>query len=240
MKRQDKKTRTGLILAVFIVLILTILILGMQITEVTVIGNERYTEQQIVDLLFPDQRDRNTAYFYYTEKTKPHKTIPFVEGYKIVFNDMSHVEIILYEKSVVGYVTYMSSNMYFDKDGIVVESTNTKLPGIPLITGLKFGKIVLYQPLPTDSSKIFDEILNMTQILSTYKIRVDRIQYNTYGEATLYIDDLDIIIGSNEGLNGKIAELRDILPKLSDRAGILYLDTYNETDTNVMYTFEPR
>lgn len=240
MKRRNTGIRIGLIPAAMIVLVLIILILGMQITEVTVIGNERYTEQQIVDLLFPDQRDLNTAYFYYNEKTKPHKTIPFVEEYKIVFVNMNHVEVILYEKSVVGYVTYMSSNLYFDKDGIVVESTNTILPGIPLITGLEFGKIVLYQPLPAGSGKIFDDILNMTQILSIYKIHVDRIQYNSYVEATLYIDDLKIIMGDNEGLNGKIAELNDILPRLSGRAGTLYLDTYNETDTNVMYTFEPQ
>ena len=76
-----------------------------------------------------------------------HKTIPFVEDYKIVFRSPVNVEIITYEKSVVGYVSYMNSLMYFDKDGIIVESTNEKLEGIPMITGLRFGHIVLHKPL---------------------------------------------------------------------------------------------
>ena len=40
-------------------------------------------------------------------------------------------------------------------------------------------------------------------------------------------------------MNGKIAELSDMLPKLEEK-GILYLDTYDETATNAMYAFKPR
>ena len=39
------------------------------------------------------------------------------------------------KKCMVGYVSYMNSNLYFDKDGIVVESTSEILPGIPKIEG---------------------------------------------------------------------------------------------------------
>ena len=49
------------------------------------------------------------------------------------------MEIIIYEKSIVGYVSYMSSYMYFDKDGIVVESSSSQLDGVPWVTGLDFG-----------------------------------------------------------------------------------------------------
>ena len=55
---------------------------------------------------------------------------------------------MVFEKSVVGYVSYMSSYMYFDKDGIIVESSVEQLPGVPWITGLDFGHIILHQPLP--------------------------------------------------------------------------------------------
>ena len=46
----------------------------------------------------------------------------FVEDYKLVIKSLNRAEIIVYEKSVVGYVSHMSSYMYFDKDGIIVES----------------------------------------------------------------------------------------------------------------------
>ena len=55
------------------------------------------------------------------------------------------MEVIIYEKSVVGYVSYMSSYMYFDKDGIIVElslihiygpETHLKKQGTPTMGGL--------------------------------------------------------------------------------------------------------
>ena len=163
-----------------------------------------------------------------------------MEDYKLVLKGLTRAELIVYEKSVVGYVSYMSSYMYFDKDGIIVESSSQKLPGVPWINGLKFGHIVLYQKLPVESEWIFQEILNLTQILSIYELSVDKIQYNTLGEATLYMGDIEVILGSNDGLNGKIAELGDMLPQLEGRSGTLYLDNYDETKTNPMYTFKPK
>lgn len=239
-ERQRKKKRIGWTVAVIVFLLLAIIMVSVQITEITVTGNERYTQQQIIDLVFPNRQDRNTAYCYYKSHFKPKEQIPFVQDYKIVFNGLTNIEIIIYEKSVVGYVSYMSSYMYFDKDGIIVESANTRLDGIPWITGLRFGQIVLYQPLPVEYPDIFGEIMNLTQILSIYVIRVDEIKYNSYGEATLYLDELEVVMGSNSELNGKVGELRDILPELEGRTGTLYLDTYSETSGNGMYTFKPR
>ena len=184
--------------------------------------------------------DWNSTYCYLQDHVKDHQQIPFVEDYKLVFKGPSRAEIIVYEKSVVGYVSYMSSYMYFDKDGIIVESASKKLPGIPWITGLKFGHIVLYQKLPVESDRIFEEILNLTQILSIYGLSVDKIQYNSIGDATLYMGDIEVILGNSAGLNGKIAELGDMLPQLEGKSGTLYLDTYDETKTNPMYTFKPR
>ena len=68
-----------------------------------------------------------------------------------MFRSPSDVEVIVYEKSVVGYVSYMNSRMYFDKDGIIVESTSETLPGVPKIAGLSFGHIVLHQRFQRDS-----------------------------------------------------------------------------------------
>jgi len=237
---QKRKKRTGLITGVILVLMLVIFFVSVKVTDITVTGNERYSDEQIVNILFPDQVSRIPALCYLRNRFQEHEKIPFVEDYKIVFQGLNRVEVIVYEKSVVGYVSYMSSYMYFDKDGIIVESTNEKLPGIPWITGLEFGHIVLYQKLPVESEAVFQEILNLTQILSDYDMKVDKIQYNSFGEATLHLGEIEVILGDNESLNGKIAELGDMLPKLEGRSGTLYLDSYDETRTGAMYTFKPR
>lgn len=239
-KSLGRKKRTGMIMAAAGIFMAAILLFSINIKEITVTGNERYTDEQMVQILFPDKASRNTVFCYLRNYFREHEKIPFVEDYKLVFSGPGKVEIIVYEKSIVGYVSYMSSYMYFDKDGIVVESTNSKLAGIPWITGLEFGHIVLYQKLSVESEEIFQEILNLTQILSVYKMNVDKIQYNSFGEATLYMGEIEVILGSNENLNGKVAELNDMLPKLEGLSGTLYLDTYSEADTNAMYVFKPR
>lgn len=119
----------------------------------------------------------------------------------------SDVEVIVYEKSVVGYVSYMNSRMYFDKDGIIVESTSETLPGVPKIAGLSFGHIVLHQPLPVEDISVFNEILNLTQVLSVNEVAVDEIRFNKEKEATLQIRSLKVELGSNSEMNGKLSEL---------------------------------
>ena len=237
---QPKKKKTVLIAVIIVVLLLAIVLLSVNIREITVTGNKRYTQEQLTQILFPDKTSRNTAFCYLRDKFGEHEKIPFVEDYKLVFSGPGRVEVIVYEKSVVGYVSYMSSYMYFDKDGIIVESANSRLDGIPWITGLKFGHIVLYQKLPVEGEGIFEEILNLTQILSIYNMSVDKIQYNSFGEATLYMGGIEVILGGNVSLNGKIAELNDMLPQLKGLEGTLYLDTYDETNTTAMYAFKPR
>ena len=238
-RSSEKRSRKWLVVLA-VIIVLAAGICSVNIRQVTVTGNSRYTEKEIVDMIFQKNMDWNSTYCYLQDHVKDHQQIPFVEDYKLVFQNPFHVQVIIHEKTVVGYVSYMSSYMYFDKDGIIVESSSQKLHGIPWITGLKFGHIVLYQKLPVERERVFEEILNLTQILSIYDLSVDKIQYNTLGEATLYMGEIEVILGSNEGLNGKIAELGDMLPQLEGKSGILYLDNYDETRTNPMYTFKPK
>ena len=128
--------------------------------------------------------------------------------------------------------------MYFDKDGIIVESSGEQLPGVPWITGLEFGHIVLHNPLPVANQDIFEKILNLTQVLSVSGVKVDKIHYDSYLEAELFIGDITVELGNDENLNGKITELKDILPELSGLSGTLYLDTYDENNSSPMYTFK--
>lgn len=227
--------------AVFLAALLILVFLSFaKIDTVQVSGNERYTAEQIETLVFDTKLSRNSVYCYLNHRFRPHKTIPFVEDYEIVFRSLNRVEIIVYEKSVVGYVSYMNSNMYFDKDGIIVESTSGHLPGIPQVTGLKFGHIVLHQPLPVQDAGIFNEILNLTQMLAVNEIQVSEIHFDKDRNATLSIGELRVELGSNSQMNGKLSELSDILADYPSLAGTLYLDTYDESNSNPMYRFEKK
>lgn len=233
----EKKSHMGRWIALAVFLLAVLVILSVRVNTVTVTGNNKYTAGQIEDLIFESRWDRNSLFLFLKDKFCPHEEIPFVEDYSIVFQSPFSVEVIVYEKSVVGYVSYMSSYMYFDKDGIIVESASTRLDGVPWITGLDYGQIVLNQPLPVENEEIFEQIMNLTQVLSIYELAVDQIKYDSSGNATLIIGDISVYLGSDDDVNGKISELHDMLPELEGMSGTLYLDTYEENDSDKWYSF---
>ncbi len=239
-RRRGKKhiwltTASAMVIVAF-VLALSLL----QIRTIHVSGNRQYTAEQIEASIFNTRLSRNPIVCYLQYRFQPHKSIPFVEDYKLVFRSTSDVEIIVYEKSVVGYVSYMNSRMYFDKDGIIVESTNETLPGVPKIAGLAFGHIVLHEPLPVEDLTVFKEILNLTQVLSVNEIAVDEIRFNKEKEATLQIGALRVELGDNNNMDGKLSELTDILRDYPTLSGTLYLDSYDESNSNPMYRFDKK
>ncbi len=233
-----KKKHIGLSVLAAFGLVLGLTVASLKVDEITVSGNSHYTDEELIERIFQTSADRNTVCCYIKDQIKEHQQIPFVEDYSLVFHSLSQVEVIVHEKSVVGYVSYMSSCMYFDKDGIIVESTNGMIDGIPRIVGLEFGQIVLHQPIPVEDEDIFKDILNLTQILSVHEMKVDRIQFDKRRDTTLYMGDLVVFLGDHSDIDGKILRLSNMLPQLEGLSGTLYLDTYDPTNANMAYTFK--
>ena len=225
---------------VVLLLLIAILLASVRIRHFSVVGNTQYSSEEIVSMIFSDSWDTNSVWCFVKDKTKPHKELPFVQRYDIDFDGPLTVNITVYEKNVVGYVDYMSSHMYFDKDGIIVESTGNRLEGIPRITGLSFGSIVLYKALPVENKDVFNNILNLTGALRTYDIDCEEIQYDSLLNATLRIGDISVRLGSNKDMEMKISTLHDILPHLSGRKGELNLSNYSETSDHESYIFKEK
>lgn len=209
---------------------------SIRLTDIKITGCEKYTEEEMKEILFHEKWGDHTAYVYYKDKTRPHEKIPFIEDYKLVFQGLNQLEVIVYEKSIIGCIQYMGNYMYFDKDGIIVETSNEQLEGIPLIGGLHYGRAVLYQPLPVESGAVFKSILNLTQILSSKEIPVERIRFDSLSHITLYIKEVAVYLGSSDELDLKVLELKNLLPELEGLSGTLKLDSYSESG-NGNYSF---
>lgn len=226
---------------VLIPVLIVVILLNISIKTVVVTGNAWYTSEEIENLIFKDNISRNTINCLINNIRKKKIEIPFVQDYSITIVNPFKAEAIVYEKSIVAYVSYMSAHMYFDKDGVVVESSDKILEEVPMVTGLKFGSVSLYKPLPVEDKKIFNEILNLTQVLSIYGVQVDKIKINSSGETVLELGKIEVVLGSSDDMDGKVAELKDMLPKIADLEGTLYLDTYSMTkDRTTAYTFKQK
>lgn len=239
MQEQDtkKKLKRKVILAaaaLALTVALLLFIVGVcRITEVTVIGNDYYTKEEIADLVIDGGYRRNTLYLYLQYNWMEQPAIPFIDALEVKINSLQSVTIRVYEKSIVGYVRYLGKNVYFDKDGIVVESVDRQMEGIPMISGLSFDRLAMYKPLNVADEDIFQIILNITQILKKYELRPDGIRFGSMDELYLHIADVRVALGEGDHLEEKIARVKQLEPDLLDKTGVLHMENYTDESAHI-------
>lgn len=198
-------------------------------------GNIHYTSEEIIDLVTSQRLGDNSLFLSLKYKNKGIQGIPFIEKMDVKVLSPDTIRIIVYEKSVAGYVEYLDRYMYFDKDGIIVEASEMKTAGIPEITGISFDQVILYEPLPVENQDIFKKILSMTQILSKYGISADKIYFDSASEMTLYFGDVRAKLGNDDNIEEKVGRLQQILPAAEGKKGVFRLEGYTGSGDNVSF-----
>ena len=145
------------------------------------------------------------------------------------------VRINVYEKAVAGYISYLGHYIYFDRDGIVVESSLEASDDVPEVLGLSFSYVVLYEKLPIDNEEVFEEILDITQLLSKYNLKANKIFFDSEYNLYLYFEGIEVSIGTKDYIDEKIIQLQYILPKLEGKTGLLEMKDYDEDTKNVTF-----
>lgn len=202
------------------------------VKTVYVEGNVHYSKEEIQDMVMKGVMGNNSLYLSFIYKDKQVNDIPFIAALDVKVLSPDTVKIVVYEKSLAGYIEYLNRYMYFDKDGVVVEISNVKTEGVPQITGITFDHVVLNAPLPVDDQDIFYEILTMTKTLHKYNLSADRIYFDSQKQMTLYFNNVRVIFGSDDLIDEKIMQLQTLLPKLEGKSGVMDLQNYDEnTDT---------
>ncbi len=236
--------RSGLIVKTSIIaMIIVLLILGVfwfleffRITAVQVEGNAHYSAEQIREMVMDSKFSDNSIFLSMQYHNKSITDVPFVEKIDVSVVDRHTVKITVYEKALAGYVQYLGTYMYFDKDGIVVESSGILTPGIPEVSGLKFNHVVLHEPLPVENEEIFQEILNVTNLLNKHGLAATKIQFDSYYNMTLHFEKVRVILGEDADLDQIIMRLTGILPHLQGKSGVLHMETFKEGNKDI--TFE--
>ena len=136
---------------------------------------------------------------------------------------------------MIGYVEYLGTNLYFDKDGIVVESSSEILEGVPKISGLKFSEVTLYEKLPVEDDHVFQVILNLTQALDKNGVFPDLIYLSKKMEMTLYFNEAKVLFGSGEKIDEKVANLASFIEDLKTRKGVLHMENFSEDNTSIIF-----
>lgn len=242
VKQGDKKRNISIIIIASIVAVIIIVSIFafyfFKIESYEITGNKNYTEEEIQNIIFEKAYEKNAIGVYINNIFGKKKTIPFVETYDVDVIWPNRVKVTIYEKAITAYIEYMGVNMFFDKDGIIVESS-TKLPeGIPLVCGLQFDSMQLYSKLAVKDDKVFNTILSITQFLDKYSVDVDKIQFDKNYNIILYKGDIKILLGDGSNIGERIYRLSLVMNKFEGLKGTLYLDDFDENNGDILFKKE--
>lgn len=239
MWKKETKTKTVKKLIVVLAALAVLFILGLsfagvfRVRQVTVTGNAYYTKEEVVDLLLDEGSLQNTLLVYLRYKYQEHPEIPFIDDFEVTMDSWQSLKIRVYEKNMVGYVRYLGQDVYFDKDGIVVESSTQELEGIPQISGVTFDSLAIHQPLSVEDPTIFDTILSITKLLTKYDLDPDEIRFGAGGELFLQLGDVKVALGTGENLDEKISRLKQLEGDLKEKSGTLHMENYTDETTHI-------
>lgn len=230
------KKRKGKIGVVLIILVIVAVGIGAfyyfistrSVKTVYVEGNVHYTEEEIKQMVMQGFWGNNSFYLGMKYRNKGVENIPFVDVMDVSVLAPDTIKIVVYEKALAGYMEFMDSFMYFDRDGYVVETSNVRTIGIPQVVGLKFDSVVLGEKIPVEDDSVFEKIMNLTNLLDKHEIRADKIYFQTDLDITLYIGELRVMLGKATDLEEKIMLLPSLLSHLTEKKGVLHLENYTE------------
>ncbi len=245
MRRDDTdiphlQLKIGLIIVLGTITILLsvmyFLLVHYEVKNVIVEGNKHYSSKEIQDMIMTGYFGDNSLYLSLKYKNKEITDVPFIETMDVNVTSNDTIKIMVYEKSLAGYVEYLGRYMYFDNDGVVIEAAKVPTKGIPKVTGLKFDHVVLYKKLPVENDSIFQDILTITKLLNKYDDVCDTIQFDANYQVTLGYGTIKVNIGKLENLDEKLMQLPYILPSLDGERGTLDLQNYTSDKKSI--TFE--
>lgn len=232
-KKKSHRLYAFFVLTLGIMIIVLSMLLLFHIQKVEVKGNTYCTDTEIVELVKNDKFSNNSLYVLGKYRLGKGKTLPCFENIKVSLKAPWSIRITVKEKQPVGYLVDGKDYVYFDKEGFVVEKGKIPIDGVPLVEGIEVKTMEEYQPLKSDSSRIFEEILKASQELKKQKLASDKIVCKKE-RIFLYVGNVCVSLGTHV-TSEKIAQLPPILEKLEGKSGTLHLENYSEDQETIPF-----
>ena len=92
-------------------------------------GSGHYTEDEIKEMILRGPMASNSILAPLLYSREKAGDIPYVEGFTVSRTDRNTIVISVKEKKPVGCIPYLDSYIYFDRNGIFIESDRTRRSG---------------------------------------------------------------------------------------------------------------
>ncbi len=242
VRQKERRPVSGKVkgLLVFCIVLLiamaAVIISQCRIETIIVNGNESYTKDEVEASVRENSID-NTVFYTVLAFFGDNAYLPFIEELDVTFLDAHTILVEVEEKMRAGMIQEMSEYFYFDKEGVLLESSGVKIKDVPIVTGLQMNECVLNERIEPKEENVFPLILKMAQLILKYEIPVSEIQFNTLSDIRLKCNSIQVCLGDGTEIDAKMAELPTVLDSLYGKQGELNMRQF--TEENGVITFKP-
>ncbi len=240
MHKKDKRNKSAYASAIKLLILIVVallIIVGLntvKVKNIEVCGGEHYTAEELIEKAFGGITNRYTAFIWAKQKLGfEQESIPFVEKIDVEIIDKNSVRLIVYDKSISGCVLHMGKYMYFDREGIVVDSSEERMAGIPVVTGVNFKSVVMNSRLEVETDTYFTKIMNLTQLLEKYEIDADEINFDVRSNVTVYVNGSQAELGFTDNYDYRIHGLKNVLKSAGEVKYRFDMRNYSPDNTDV-------
>ena len=216
------------IICSIVLVIVLILWFTFLIDTVTIEGNTYFSTTEVEKSYTGKWWQKNMLTYFVFDKLGIKTDPEYVRESEITFPGFRSLNVKLYEKTILAGVKYANHYIYFDKEGMVLETTDKPKDDIAYFVSDDITDFTLYQTLSTGREGLLDQMINLAGRLKYYKIIWDTVEIDDEGKATLMADKVSVRLGRKNDYDEVLSVLPDVLKTAVEtkRAGEIDLTNY--------------
>lgn len=231
--RKEKKVLLLMILVLVILLAVLFFLTSCRLEHIELVDSTKYTESDMKYFLKNDYMDRFTPWVYFKNKHSGAPEIPFVDKLEFEMVDMNTIRIRVYEKKLVGCVYKDYKYMYFDRDGVVIEDSDEYSGNVPIVRGLQFEDCELNEKIETGRNTLFDDILEISQLVEKNSIEAKEIIFTDNAEVELVCPPCVVELGKRDSYDYQLNNLPAVLKSVEGKSMRIDMRFFSENDTTI-------
>lgn len=224
---EQRKSHKGLWVIGAVVVILLFCAFFFRVKKVSIEGNTYYSSREMEEKFQSNIFEKNILTFWLMQKLSLTPDLPFVREYEVSYPSANEIHIKLYEKSIVAGIAYSNQYIYFDKDGIVLQSSDKAVKGIPLFETKNLTTFTLYSKVQMEDDSLLSQILNLANLFKHYNVNWDKVVFDSKNEAYLYAGEIQVSLGKKENYDEEISALSSVLAKVEKNGQTGEIDLRN-------------
>ena len=198
------------------------------VKSIEVNDNHFYTKEEII--LVSGIEERHLFDLSFHEAKQKLLALPYIANADIRYRFPGKLEIDLVEKKPYVYVKFAGSYLCLNEKGQVIEQMAKIDLDLPVIEGLKFSDFKMEEVLGIENQENWLCVLDIMRDIEKYNYveKVSVVDVHNLEEIHLYVDKLDVIMGTIDDFDKKLGYLIQIHTQ-GYNMGVLDVSAYTKS-----------